>query len=69
LAVLVGAPLLGSGEVNLSQVFEAPSIDHTILWQLRLPRVILALAGGAALAMAGAAFQTLFRNSLAEPYT
>lgn len=69
LAVLVAAPLLGPGEMNLERALNGPSIDHTILWSLRLPRVLLALAGGGALAMSGAAFQTLFRNSLAEPYT
>jgi len=69
MTVLVGASLLGPGEVNLSRALTASSIDFTILWELRLPRVLLALAGGAALAMSGAVFQTLFRNPLAEPYT
>jgi len=69
LAVLLVVPLLGPGEMSLEQAFTASSIDHTILWELRLPRVLLALACGAALAMSGAAFQTLFRNPLAEPYT
>lgn len=36
---------------------------------LRLPRVVLALLAGGALAVAGAAFQTLLRNALATPYT
>jgi iron complex transport system permease protein len=44
-------------------------VAATIVLQLRLPRVLLALAGGAILALAGLSFQTLFRNPLAEPYT
>jgi len=39
-----------------------------ILWQLRVPRVLLACLVGAALASAGAAYQGVFRNPLADPY-
>jgi len=42
--------------------------DSTILWQLRLPRALLAACVGAALATAGAIFQGLFRNPLADPF-
>jgi len=69
LATLAGAPLLGSHGLDLGRAFEAGTTEATILWQLRLPRVLLALAAGGALAVAGLAFQTLFRNPLAEPYT
>jgi iron complex transport system permease protein len=40
----------------------------TVLFRIRLPRLVLALALGASLAVAGAAFQGFFRNSLADPY-
>ncbi|MGW4245821.1 FecCD family ABC transporter permease [Nocardia sp. NPDC004722] len=40
----------------------------TIVWQLRVPRTILAAIVGAGLAVAGAAMQTLVRNPLADPY-
>ncbi len=40
----------------------------TIVWQLRVPRVLLAALVGAALALAGATFQGVFRNPLADPY-
>jgi iron complex transport system permease protein len=40
-----------------------------IVWDIRFPRVILALFIGSALAVAGAALQGLLRNPLAEPYT
>ena len=45
-----------------------PRTWGTILWQLRLPRVVLALIVGAGLAMSGAAYQGLFKNPLADPY-
>ncbi|MFJ7648890.1 FecCD family ABC transporter permease [Lysinibacillus sp. NPDC097279] len=40
-----------------------------ILWKIRLPRVLLAGLVGASLAIAGAAFQGLLKNPLADPYT
>ena len=39
-----------------------------IIWELRLPRVVLGLFVGALLAMAGASYQGVFRNPLADPY-
>ena len=40
----------------------------TIIWQIRLPRVLLAFMVGAGLSIIGLAMQTLVRNPLAEPY-
>ncbi len=48
------------------------SVDETaanIFWKIRLPRVLLAGLVGASLAIAGAAFQGLLKNPLADPYT
>ncbi len=45
-----------------------PSTTETIILDIRLPRVILAGLVGAALATAGATYQGLFRNPLADPY-
>lgn len=42
--------------------------EHAIVWQLRMPRVILALSVGGGLAVIGVAMQALVRNPLAEPY-
>ncbi|MEO8379657.1 MAG: iron ABC transporter permease [Acidobacteriota bacterium] len=42
---------------------------RTILLRIRLPRVLLAAAIGATLAVAGVTFQTLLRNALADPFT
>ncbi len=45
------------------------AMDATIIWQIRVPRAVLALLVGAMLAMAGAALQGLLLNPLADPYT
>jgi len=42
--------------------------QRNVLWQLRLPRVVLGLLVGATLAIAGASYQGAFRNPLADPY-
>jgi iron complex transport system permease protein len=47
----------------------ATELDSTIIWQIRVPRAVLALLVGAMLAMAGAALQGLLLNPLADPYT
>lgn len=41
---------------------------HAIVWDLRLPRTLLAAVVGGGLAVAGAGMQTLVRNPLADPY-
>jgi iron complex transport system permease protein len=42
--------------------------SETVIWQIRLPRLLLAGLVGAGLASAGAVYQGLFRNPLADPY-
>jgi iron complex transport system permease protein len=42
--------------------------DESILWDIRLPRVVLGALVGAMLAVAGASYQGVFRNPLADPY-
>ena len=42
--------------------------QSAILFEIRLPRILLAAAVGASLASAGASYQSLLRNPLAEPY-
>ncbi len=44
------------------------AIDRAVLWQLRAPRVALAALVGGMLAVAGASYQGVFRNPLADPY-
>ena len=43
-------------------------IQHTILFAIRLPRVLASALVGAALAVSGLMFQGLFRNPMADPY-
>jgi iron complex transport system permease protein len=61
------------GEALLSPPFAPPrpGLDAgqlNILWSLRFPRVVLGALVGALLASAGAAYQGVFRNPLADPY-
>ena len=46
---------------------ERQTYDITV-WNLRIPRVLLSLLAGAALSLCGAAFQTIFRNPICDPY-
>jgi len=56
-------------DITIEQVGDIRISDiETIVWDIRLPRVILAGVVGAALAVAGATYQGLFRNPLADPY-
>jgi iron complex transport system permease protein len=73
----IGPAAMPVGRVFLELVDRLPlvSVDSglderqaTILWDLRLPRVVLALLVGAALSLAGGAYQGVFRNPLADPY-
>jgi iron complex transport system permease protein len=64
---------LGSVHLNFEQLWQAllhrgDRINQTILWELRLPRVIAAMMVGAALGTSGALLQGMLRNPLAEPF-
>ena len=62
------ALLLGAEKVSLSAVFgQGDKFENIILWQLRLPRVLLVFITGLLLGGSGAVFQLFFRNPLAEP--
>ncbi len=60
--------IIGSRLFNISHVNVDPMYT-TIAWNIRFPRVVLAGLVGASLAIAGAAFQGLLKNPLADPYT
>ena len=45
-----------------------PDSWNTIIWEIRLPRIVLAGLVGAALGISGATYQGLLRNPLADPY-
>ena len=79
LAVLL-ALAVGKAPISPAQVAElilaraglaapdAPANADSILFQIRLPRIVLAGLVGGALAVAGATYQGVFRNPLADPY-
>lgn len=77
LATLMGPVALDPGAVFTELASALPGVEadsglsdpeSAILWQLRLPRVVLGGIVGAMLAMCGAAYQGVFRNPLVDPY-
>ena len=77
LGILVGPAGLTPSGVILAVIDRLPFVDvdsgltarqQSILWNIRIPRVVLGALVGATLAIAGAAYQGVFRNPLADPY-
>ena len=68
LAVRFGSVPLGTGEAFAALLGQGPEEPRLIVRGLRLPRALLAFLVGGGLALAGATFQALLRNPLAEPY-
>lgn len=71
-AATIGSLLFGPVDIPIARIWAAlfGGADHAtrvILFQLRLPRTLIALAVGAMLGLAGAAMQGYLRNPLAEP--
>jgi iron complex transport system permease protein len=60
--------VLDLGRIALGRANELPSEYRMIVFDLRLPRILLGILVGAALSVAGASFQALLRNPLADPY-
>ena len=61
----------GSSGIDFARAFDSsisPNEDALILFEARLPRVVLGAIAGAGLGAAGAALQALLRNPLADPY-
>jgi len=59
---------LGSTSLQWNDVFTPGSLDRNILLDFRLPKALVAVIAGAALAASGLLMQTIFRNPLAGPY-
>jgi iron complex transport system permease protein len=77
IGVAVGPAHLGLGAIAGSIYARLPFVhassalssqQESILWSLRVPRVVLGALAGGTLAVAGAAYQGTFRNPLADPY-
>ena len=67
LAAAVGLST-GAGALSLRDALRGQEPDATVLFRLRLPRVLLAAEVGAALSVAGVALQAQLRNPLADPF-
>lgn len=65
---------IGSVNINVSEVmqslinYNSKNVNSVIIWDIRLPRILLALAVGGGLSVAGAVFQSILMNPLAEPF-
>jgi iron complex transport system permease protein len=70
---LLALTSLAVGDMHLSPaqiisgLFQRDELASTILWNIRLPRMLVSMMVGAALASSGLVMQAYFRNSLASP--
>ncbi len=65
---------IGSSGISIAEIIAAlfhtgDTYNQIIVWNLRMPRVLTALVGGIALALAGCAYQSILRNPLASAST
>ena len=56
-----------SAHLHIGSDDSVPQAARTVVWEVRVPRTLLALSVGGGLALAGAALQGIFRNPLADP--
>jgi len=68
ISLSLGSVALTRPELWAALLKEGSSINQTIVWDLRLPRVIAAIIVGSALGMAGSLLQGMLRNGLASPF-
>lgn len=66
-ALFIGSARVPPGDVLAVLTGRIKGVDQVVVLSLRLPRILAALLAGGALAVAGAGFQALARNPLAEP--
>jgi len=72
---MILAVFMGGAEIPAGSIINAllhpgvPDTAQTLIWELRIPRIIRAAMVGACLAGCGVAFQAVLRNPLAEPFT
>lgn len=67
LAIGVGSSWISPARVFAALIGGGSQTDEIIIWTLRLPRVLLAILAGAALALAGLLLQRVVRNPIASP--
>ena len=66
-SLITGPAVLPASAVLHGLLGEGDPVTRTVLWELRVPRTLLATILGAGLGAAGASLQALFRNPLADP--
>jgi iron complex transport system permease protein len=69
IATTLISPFFGAVDLDIESIFKFDSLQSSIFFDLRVPRVLFAIFCGAILALSGLLFQTLFRNALMTPYT
>lgn len=71
IAAVIGSALVGSEHIDIKAALfgtAESNVDAVILWRIRLPRALMGVVVGGALAAAGTVLQALLRNPLAEPH-
>ncbi|MBR1849773.1 MAG: iron ABC transporter permease [Bacteroidales bacterium] len=68
LSVLLVAAVVWSSLAGVVKIAPADLLSSDIFVNLRLPRIVTAILVGAALSVSGAAYQSVFRNPLTDPY-
>lgn len=81
LILLIGSLMLGTtGNLTITELLDyvnklitnngvINASQETILWKVRLPRIVLTFLVGSSLAVAGAVLQAIFRNPIVDPFT
>lgn len=69
LVSLLLVPFFGQSVIWPAEIFDDAGAGYLIFWRIRLPRCIGAFMAGAGLSLCGLAFQVMFRNPLATPFT
>ena len=60
---------LGAGLTGLGDYVKTPSPEtQLVFWNIRFPRILMSIAVGSGISIAGVVFQSLFRNPLAAPH-
>ena len=68
LSLSKGSVYISNKDIWLAIIHKGEEINQTIIWDLRLPRLLASLLVGSALGMSGALLQGMLRNGLASPY-
>jgi len=74
MAILL-ATCLGSVKLSLNDIFysiigvNSDNLSDVIIWNLRLPRIVMAIVAGSGLALSGCVMQGVLRNPLTSPFT